>query len=418
VEKKVDELIGHLFRQEAGRMASVLTRLLGFSRIEIVEDIVQDTLVKAMTIWKFKGIPENPSAWLYTVAKRQAIDVLRQERVRDGINSELSAVLKSEYSLVPTVNHFFLDTEIGDSELRMIFACCHPAIPYDAQVALTLKTLCGLSVSEIARSFFTTEETITKRLYRAKEKIQTEKISLDVPVGPSLISRMESVLHTLYLLFNEGYNSSHADYLIRQDLCMEAMRLAIILTSHATTSTSEANALVALMSLQVSRENARQSSDGSIVLMEHQDRTLWNRQLIEIGLQYLDRATENSSVSEYHLEAAIAALHAIAPTFKETNWEKIHFLYEALLRIKPGPVVELNKAIALGYSTSADRGLKALLSIEGLGQSYLYHAALGNFYEQVGEDAISREHYQVAISLTNSTAEKNLMLKKYNELPK
>jgi RNA polymerase sigma-70 factor (ECF subfamily) len=255
-------------------------------------------------------------------------------------------------------------------------------------------------------------------LYRAKEKIQTEKILLDVPTGPSLIPRMESVLHTLYLLFNEGYNSSNADHIIRQDLCLEAMRLAILLTSHATTNTPEANALVALMSLQVSRENARQSLDGSIVLMQYQDRTLWNQQLIEIGLRYLDRATENYSVSEYHVEAAIAALHAIAPTFQETNWKKIHSLYETLLKIKTGPIVALNKAIALGYSTSADEGLKALLMIEGLSRSYLYHAALGDFYQQMGEDAISGEHYRKAISLTNSKAEKDLLLKKCSVLSK
>src|SRR5687768_2213552 len=203
-EREVNQLVGHLFRQEAGKMAAVLTRLLGFENLDQAEDIVQDTLVKALSVWKIKGVPENPPAWLHTVAKRKAIDVLRQRKIHQGIHTEIAQALKSEYTLSPAVNQLFMENEIEDSQLRMIFACCHPAIPYESQIALTLKTLCGLSISEIARSFLTTEETITKRLYRAREKIREENINLESSLPENLSARQEAVLHSLYLLFNEG----------------------------------------------------------------------------------------------------------------------------------------------------------------------------------------------------------------------
>jgi RNA polymerase sigma factor (sigma-70 family) len=238
-EQKVDVLVGHLFRREAGKMTAVLTRLLGFGNFESAQDIVQDTLLKAVTVWKYKGIPDNPPAWLYTVAKRKAIDALRQYKLRESIHQSISEALQSEWTLSPTVHQLFMDNEIEDSQLRMIFACCHPSIPYESQLSLTLKTLCGLSVSEIARNFLTTEETIAKRLYRAREKIRSEKIDMEVPSGDELTQRLEAVLHTLYLFFNEGYNSSHPEQLIRQEMCEEAIRLALLLTRNPITNVPE-----------------------------------------------------------------------------------------------------------------------------------------------------------------------------------
>ncbi len=382
--------------------------------MDVVDDVVQDTLLKAMTVWKYKGIPQNPSAWLYTVAKRKAIDVFRQQKIRKDIHAELGKSMFSEWALYPKVHQLFLDHEIEDSQLRMIFACCHPAIPYESQVALTLKTLCGLSTTEIARSFLTNDETITKRLYRAREKITQESIDLEVPIGQALVPRMDVVLHTLYLLFNEGYNSCHEDRLIREDLCAEALRLALLLTRHSVTNTSQANALVALICLQVSREEARVNEDGSIILLQDQDRNRWNKELIEKGLVYLDVATSESIVTEYHLEAAIAALHATAKTFAETNWHEIHKLYQALSVIKPGPIVALNKAIAFGYAESAHEGLAALQRIDGLDKLYLYHATLGDFYHNVGDNEKSVTAYKRALTLTNSKVEKALLEKKIN----
>ncbi|MBT1701164.1 sigma-70 family RNA polymerase sigma factor [Fulvivirgaceae bacterium PWU4] len=415
-EQQVDQLVGHLFRKEAGKMAAVLTRLLGFGNLDITQDIVQDTLLKAVTVWKFKGIPDNPSAWLYTVAKRKAIDVLRQRKLRESVHEELAQALESEWTLAPTVNQLFIENEIEDSQLRMIFACCHPAIPYESQIALTLKTLCGLSVSEIARSFLTTDETIAKRLYRAREKIRLENIALEVPAPASLPARLDVVLHTLYLLFNEGYNSSHPDQLIRNDLCEEAMRLCLLLTRNSITSTPRTNALLSLMCLQASREAARLGKDGEMILLKDQDRSLWNKALIEEGISYLNRASEGPGLTDYHLEAAIAAHHSMAGSFEHTNWEAIFHLYGSLSNIKPGPVVEMNKAIALGYWKSAREGLKALVAIEGLEESHRYHAVLGDFYFEVNDREKAMLAYDKALSLVSSKPERELLQKKRSRL--
>ena len=416
LEQQVNQLIGHLFRHEAGKMASVLTRLLGFQSLDLAEDIVQDTLLKAMTTWKFKGIPENPAAWLYTVAKRKAIDAIRKQHLHEQHQSEIGYALRSEWTLSPTVSSFFLDNEIEDSQLRMIFACCHPSIPYESQIALTLKTLCGLSVAEIANSFITNEETIVKRLYRAREKIREEKISLEAPVPAAMPGRMDAVLHTLYLLFSEGYNSSHPDRLIRHELCEEAMRLCHLIVNNPLTTIAKAKALLALMCFQASREEARLSGDGTVILLQDQDRTKWSQPLIEKGKLYLEQSAEGQEFSEYHIEAAIAGCHSASPSFRETKWNNIIELYTFLLRIKPGPIVELNRAIAIGYGHSPLAGLNALREITGLEGHYLYYAAIGDFYSELGEEENARLNYDKAVTLTMSNTEKKLLQTKLNRL--
>jgi RNA polymerase sigma factor (sigma-70 family) len=415
-DPQVDKLVGHLFRTESGKMASVLTRVLGFSNYDTAEDIVQETLLKAVNTWKFKGIPENPQAWLYTVAKRKAIDALRLRKIRESVHHEIAEAIQSEWTLVPTVKQFFLDHEIEDSQLRMIFACCHPAIPYEAQLALTLKTLCGLSVSEIAKAFLTNDETITKRIYRAREKIREENIALEVPVGRMLNERLEAVWHTLYLLFSEGYNSSQSDHFIRHDLCEEAMRLCLLLTRDAKTNLPQSKALLALMCLQASRENARTDKDGEIILLKDQDRTRWSRDLIEKGFEYLDLASADGSVSEYHLEAAISATHATAKNFDETNWSQILVLYESLEKSKPGAITSLNKAIATGYAKGREHGLELLLKIDSLNENHRYHAAVGDFYYDLKEHQKALSAYDKAIELVLSEKERNLLLKKKQQL--
>jgi RNA polymerase sigma-70 factor (ECF subfamily) len=412
LEQDVNQLVGHLFRHEAGKMAAVLTRLLGFNSLDLAEDIVQDTLLQAMSVWKFKGIPENPSAWLYTVAKRKAIDVIRKQKIHEQHHSEISLALKSEWTLSPTVNQLFLDNEIEDSQLRMIFACCHPAIPYDSQIALTLKTLCGLSIAEIANSFLTSEDTINKRLYRAREKIREENITLETPIPAMLPGRLDAVLHSLYLLFNEGYNSSHPDQLIRHDLCSEAMRLCLLVVNNRAIDAPKAKALLALMCFQASRAEARMHEDGSIILLKDQDRSRWSQPLIEKGKYYLEHAAEGNEFSEYHVEAAIAGCHARASSFNETDWHQIVELYSILADIKPGPIVELNRAIATGFATSPAAGLQALQNIHQLQHHYLYHSAMGDFYADLGNNKQARECYTKALILTTSNAEKKLLQKK------
>lgn len=397
-------------------MAAVLARLVGFRHLDIAEDIVQDTLLQALNVWKVKGIPENPPAWLYTVAKRKAIDVIRQRNTHAHIEQELAQAFKSEWTLSPAVNQLFFEHEIEDSQLRMMFACCHPGIPYESQIALVLKTLCGLSISEIAHSFLATDETITKRLYRAREKIREEGIELEIISPKTIRQRKEIVLHTLYLLFSEGYNSTHPDKLIRHDLCEEAMRLCLLLTRNALTNSSDTNALLALMCYQASRAESRLDQNGNIVLLQHQDRSRWSESLIRKGNEFLDRATSGADLSEYHLEAAIAAIHARAGTFEKTDWKNILMLYELLSQVKTDPIVELNKAIALGFAKSAGEALDYLKTVKGLETNSIYYAALGDFYTRLNNYPAAAESYSKALSFTQSSSEIDLLRNKLSLL--
>jgi RNA polymerase sigma factor (sigma-70 family) len=415
-EQNINQLVSHLFRHEAGKMTAVLTRLLGFGSFEVAQDIVQDTLLKAMSTWSFKGIPENPSAWLYTVAKRKAVDIIRQQRVHQHHEEAIAKALQSEWTLSPVVSQLFLENEIEDSQLRMMFACCHPAIPYESQLAFALKVLCGLSASEIANAFLTSEDTVAKRIYRAREKIKEEKINLEVPLATELPDRLDTILHALYLLFNEGYNSSHPDKLIRNDLCEEAIRLCILLTRNIVTNTPSVNALLALMCYQASREDARIADDGAIILLKDQDRSRWNKALIDRGNYYLEVSADGDEISEYHLEAIIASCHAEAATFEETNWKKIYHFYTLLADIKQSPIVELNKAIVLGYAQSREAGLEALKKITALNDHYLYHAALADFHALLFQNTEAQQAYERALQLTSSGAEKELLKKKIQQL--
>jgi RNA polymerase sigma factor (sigma-70 family) len=412
----VNQLVGHLFRHEAGKMAAVLARMVGLQHLHVAEDIVQDTLLQALNVWKVKGVPENPPAWLYTVAKRRAIDVIRQRTTHAHIEKELAQAFKSEWTLSPAIGRLFFDHEIEDSQLRMMFACCHTSIPYESQIALILKTLCGLSISEIAHSFLTTDETITKRLYRAREKIREEGIELETISPKTLMERQQAVHHTLYLLFSEGYNSTHPDKLIRHDLCEEAMRLCLLLTKKTITHSSNVNALLALMCYQASRADSRLDDRGNIILLQHQDRAKWNRALIGKGNEYLDQATSGEELSEYHLEAAIAATHARAESFDQTDWNKILLLYDLLARIKSDPIINLNKAIALSFAEGAEEGLKYLKTIAGLERNSIYYAALGDFYTRLNDSKSANEHYAKAIALTQSVSEIDLLKNKISAL--
>jgi len=390
-------------------MVAVLSRLLGLQNIETAQDIVQDTLLQAMSTWGYNSIPDNPSAWLYRVAKNKAIDYLRRKKKFEEISPQYAYLLQSEYTLSPTVNNLFLENEIHDSQLRMMFACCHPSIPEESKVALTLKTLCGLSVNEIARAFITNDETINKRIYRAKEKIKAENIELNVPQGNELQPRLDTVLKSLYLLFNEGYNSSHPDQLIREDLCHEAMRLCYLLIEHPLTARPRAKALLSLLCFQSSRFNARLDDQGHIILLKYQDRSKWYRPLIQKGFDYLDEATEPFEVSSYHFEAAIASLHAASPSFEKTDWKSIYNLYELLYKIQPGPIVAMNKAIASAYAVSKQQALEELWAIRGLENYYLYHTSIGEIYFEMHNKKEARKYYEMALQLTTSQQQQQLL---------
>lgn len=415
----ITKLTDHLFRHESGKMVAVLSKLLGIRHIETAQDIVQDTLLQAMNTWGFNGLPENPSAWLMRVAKNKAIDFLRRQKKFSEISSGYAYLLQSEYSLGHTVQNMFLENEIADSQLRMIFACCHPAIPEESQIALTLKTMCGLSVQEIARAFLAGEETITKRIYRAKEKINSENIELEVPMGTGLLPRLNTVLKCLYLLFNEGYNSSHPEQLIREDLCMEAMRLCHLLTEQKQTAYPRTKALLSLMCFQASRLSARLDDRGNIVLLKYQDRKLWSWPLIQKGFEYLDGAAEPFEESPYHIEAAIASLHAAAPSFEKTNWPRLLSLYDLLLKMNPSPVVSLNRAIVLSMVQGPEAAINDIQNIPGihslLEKHYLFAATLGELYSQLPHHTEACRYFEKAITLTQSPLEKNLLRKKIED---
>ena len=406
----ITQLIDHLFRHESGKMIPVLSKLLGLQNLETANDIVQDSLLQAMNTWGFKGIPDNPSAWLYRVAKNKAIDFLRREKRFRDISPQFSYLLESEYTLSSTVNDLFLENEIQDSQLRMMFACCHPSIQEESQIALTLKILCGLSVNEISNAFLTTEETIAKRIYRAKEKIKIEKIELEVPKNNELSIRIDTVLKSLYLLFNEGYKSSNPDKLIREDLCEEAMRLCFILTQNSLTALPRTKALLALMCFQASRLDARLDDKSNIILLKHQDRSKWNRSLISKGFELMEESTEPFEVSAYHFEAAIASQHAAARSFEQTNWKSIYHLYEMLYQLQPNPIVAMNKAIASSYAVSKQNALKELQEIKGLGDHHLYYVSIGEIYFDLENKPEAKKFFEKALELTSSGYDQQLLI--------
>jgi RNA polymerase sigma factor (sigma-70 family) len=417
--KKIEKLADHLFRHEAGKMIAVLTRLFGFHNANMVEDVVQDAFAKALNEWRFK-MPDNPSGWLIQVAKNKAIDIVRRQRYQHEFAAEMSSLLKSEYTASPVIENMFLDHEVQDSQLRMIFACCHPSLDAEDQIAITLKTCSGFSVTEIASGLLSNPETIKKRLQRARSFLVGNNIRLEIPNGHELKNRLDVVLQTLYLLFNEGYNSSSREELIRKDLCQESLRLALLLTKHSLIQTPKCFSLVALMSLLASRFEARVNGDSEIILLEDQDRSKWNADLINLGLGYLNKAMQGDEVSEYHLQAAIVAEHSITSTFLTTNWERILGLYDMLTLQNNSPVVLLNRAIVVAKINGPASGIdevNKIPAIERLIDShYLFPAVLGELNKQNGDQERALSFFIRAEALTNSPAEKKLLKSKINNL--
>jgi len=396
-------------------MLAVLVKLFGLSQVEIAEDIVQETLLSALESWKLKGVPADPRAWLYRAAKNRTIDYLRRERnfkTRVAPNfQQSSSPIESSW-----LDGYFLDTEIEDAQLRMMFASCHPAIPIESQLALMLRTLCGLSTQEIAAAFLLPSDSIVKRLYRAKEKIRLEKLSLEVPSGNDLLPRLDAVLHAVYLLFNEGYKSASNDEVIRRDLCVEAIRLGTLLARHSLSNQPKTHALLALMCFHAARLDTRLNPEGGIILLERQDRSAWNQQLIGLAYSHFKQSSQGEDLSAYHLEAAIASYHAVAPSFEQTNWQAIFYCYNLLYALNPSPIIALNRAIARGYAEGPVAGIEALLNITDLQQHYLYHTALGDFYTKKGDAKTAHAAYERALNLVNLSAERKVIEQKMGKI--
>lgn len=410
----VHAVIAHLFRQEAGKLASSLTRAFGLSRLGDVEDIVQDALLAALNIWSFRGVPENPTAWLHRVAKNKAVDRIRRRKYESEGSIDLIPGLR-EASYTAQLERNFLSWEIDDSQLRMMFACCHPGLSEESQIALTLKTLCGFSVREIASAFLVQESAIEKRLGRARAFFREHHVELEVPSQSATQSRLGTVLHTLYLLFNEGYKRTDSDGLLQRDLCLEALRLALLLAEHSEIASPNANALVALMFFLAARFDARADDDGNIVLLSAQDRSTWNANMIEAGMHYFARSKPDEQMSKYHLEAAIQTVHVSAATFDETDWAAILGLYRRLYELEPSPIVALHMSVSLAEVHGAEAAIE-LLRQHPLPNYYLYHAILADAERNAGRIDQARASYSNAIALTMNARERDLLEEKLGSL--
>lgn len=407
------QLVDHLFRHEAGKMIAVLTRIFGMHNLEMAEDVVQEAFLKAVQLWKFE-IPPNPAAWLMQTARNKAIDIVRRQQYHRQYSNEVAQQLLTETE--NTIGQFFSDNEINDSQLRMIFACCHPALKEEDRIALTLKTVSGFGVNEIAKALVTNDAVIQKRLYRAKQFIKEANIQFDIPAGQELQQRLDTVYTILYLLFNEGYNSVKADELIRKDLCAEAMRLAYILSQNKAGNQPATYALLSLMCLQASRFESRLDEDKSIVLLQHQNREKWNRELIKMGYYYLNLSSQGEYMSVYHIESAIAAEHCLAESFEQTNWQRMLYLYNILLEQKATSAVILNRAVVLAKTGKIDEAVKEVLAIKNidilLQSQYIYSAVLGDLYLTKGAYQNACKYLSLSMQLTTSEAEKKLLKEK------
>lgn len=416
---ELNKTVDHLFRHGAGKMVSVLTRIFGFSNIGEAEDIVQDTILKALQTWRYGKIPENPEAWLYRAAKNNAIDIIRRDKLKYKIENEISILLKSEYTLVPAINEMFTENEIKDSQLRMMFACCHPQISLENQITLILKILCGFSTAEVAKSFLISEDTVSKRLYRTKEFFRLNKIKLEMPSGNEIKNRTNSVLNAIYLLFNEGYNSTHSKELIRTELIEEALTLCKLLSESPHTQLPEVYALMALIYFHSSRSESRLSNEGEIILLSGQDRNKWDKAMILKGNEYLKKAAFGNEITSYHLEAAIAFEHCTSESFQKTNWELILGYYESLCKIITSPISQLNRIIALMQVSGPSIALKELENLperNKLESYYLYHSLLGDIYSKLNDSITAKNYYEKAIRLTQSNAEKKMLRNKITPL--
>ncbi|PKV50026.1 RNA polymerase sigma-70 factor (ECF subfamily) [Aquimarina sp. MAR_2010_214] len=419
----IDHTLNHLFRQESGKMVSVLIKIFGIENIELAEDVVQDALVKALETWKFRGMPDNPRAWLYRTAKNKAIDIIRHNkhsRVIDFSDPE-KQLLTSGYTLATTMDNYWQEQHIKDDFLGMMYACCHPDISQENQITFILKALCGFSTKEVARSFLSNEDTISKRLYRTKEYFRKRKIRPVIPTSDEINPRTKTVLNAIYLMFNEGYNSTHADQLIRKDLISQAMFLCKSLLSEKRTQLPEVYALMGLMCFHASRINSRLTEEGRLILLSEQDRTTWDTELIQSGEQYLNKAAFGDELSTYHLEAAIAYQHCCAKKYADTNWEMILEYYELLLKIANDPIVFLNRCLVILELKGPKKALIALENMKSnrlLEKYYLYHAILGEIYQQLEDNSVAVTYYQKAIELTHSKQERQFLKDKIARISK
>ena len=406
-------LVDHLFRSRAGQMVAWLTRIFGPAHIDLAEEVVQDALVKALQQWPYKGVPENPGAWLLAVARNGAVDVLRRNSAFVSREDAIVAEIAKSTSQPDLDRH-----AVEDDELRLVFMCCHPSLSPDARVALSLKTVGGFSVQEIARAFLVSGPTVAQRLVRAKRLVRELDLALDLPDTSALGPRLDSVLEVIYLMFNEGYAAHAGESLVRSDLCREALRLGRLVASAPQTTAPEAHALAALMAFQSARLPARVDDDGEMVLLEDQDRSRWDQELIGIGFAHFERSAEGTRMTPYHAQAAIASVHARAADAGATDWRSILALYDDLLQLAPSPVTALNRTVALSRLEGPLAGLAGIAEIERepmLADYYLLPSVKARLLAELGDHAAAARCYRAALARPCSEPERRFLLRRLDE---
>lgn len=404
------ELIPHLFRTEFRKITAVLCKSLGVEHIEVAEDITGETFLSALETWTYSGIPKNPVAWLYTVAKNKAKNQVARQHL---FTSKIAGELKNSSPKMEEIEIDLSEENITDSQLQMLFAICHPAISTESQIGLALRILCGFGIDEIANALLSNKETINKRLFRAREKLRTEKVAIEFPPESEIPKRLETVLTTLYLLFNEGYYSESQNAILREDLCLEAIRLTHLLIENEKTNLPPVNALLALMCFHASRFEARKNENGEIILYHDQDEKRWSQELISKGVYFLNKAAQGNKISKYHVEASIAYWHTIKEDTHE-KWESILQLFNELLQIEYSPIAALNRTYAL---SKANGKKEAIIEAEKLQltDNHYYYTLLGELYTGI-DNANARQNFQKAIALAKTETDKHTIQKKIDEL--
>lgn len=408
----IHDLVDHLFRQKSGQITAILVKIFGIDHLDLVEDVVQDALVKAIQQWPFSGIPKNPGGWLMQAAKYRALDILRREATFRVKQAQLSQQITQH-----------MDTQeqpkFEDEQLTLMFTCCHPQLNFETQTVLILKTLCGFSVNEIARAFLTQPATIAQRLVRAKRRIKEEKIKFEIPENQELRLRLHTILNVLYLFFNEGYGATEGEDLVRQDLCEEAIRLALLLGENPVGDLPETHALLALMLFHAARLEARMDSDGNLIPLAEQDRTQWNHKLIQRGFYHLDRAASGKDMTEYHVQAIIASCHAAAENYETTDWKRILEFYDILISLNRSPVFILNRAVAVAMTHGPQAALKELDELRELPSMqnyYLLPATYAEFHRRLGNHQEAGKFYRQTLELVRTKPERQFVLKRIEEM--
>jgi RNA polymerase sigma-70 factor, ECF subfamily len=414
--EQIRELLDSLYRADSGRILATLIRLLG--DFDLAEEAMHEAFAAALSVWPTSGVPDNPRPWLISTGRFKAIDTLRRRARFDASQDELVRYLEAQSSSAETSHEA---DSLEDDRLRLIFTCCHPSLAPEARVALTLREVCGLTTEEIAKAFLTTPRTLAQRIVRAKTKIRETKIPYEVPTPQELPQRLGAVLQVVYLVFNEGYSAAAGAEVTRAELTGEAIRLGRLLIELRPEPEvdPEAIGLLALMLLQASRHAARKSPSGEMILLEHQDRSLWNREQIAEGVALLEKALKSGRFGSYTLQAAIAAVHAEAKSVATTDWQQIVALYDQLVRIQPSPVVQLNRAVAIAMRDGPESGLAhidAVLEQGELADYYLAHSARADMCRRLGRSAEARSSYEKALALTQQEPERQFLQERIRQL--